>query len=177
MQNMRHCEQTSQRSAHEDRVRAMMAAFGQHVPESPEIPDLQTRKLRVRLCLEEVLELAAGYGLAVVLAVSGPAKSPDDEAEFLWESNLNIDDLQLEETGNPPDLVKIIDGHGDLSVVNVGGAAACGVDLEPVLELIDANNMEKRAGGYVDMHGKFVKPAGHRPPEICEELLRQGWAG
>ena len=151
-------------SAHEVRVREMMVAFRQRVPSQPEIPDLEMRKLRVRLLVEEVLETAEAYGIEVGLNI-GVNYFPID-----------MDNLAFVASGEEPDLVKIIDGHGDISVVNVGGAAACGVELEGILEQIDANNLAKVTNGHVCPDtGKFIKPEGHPAPPIAEVLEMQGY--
>lgn len=149
------------RSPHETRVHQCMALWQQRTPILPEIPDLPTRILRARLILEEAFEYVRDSGLAAY--IDGDMDTP-----------VRFDELVITENGQP-DLVGMVDGLADLSVVTVGSFIACGVRAEPILEVVDHNNLLKAAGGHVDEHGKFIKPEGHKPPPILTMLKLQGY--
>ena len=173
---------------HERRVKEMMIGFGQLDPlltegqstDHPWIPDLKTRILRVRLLLEEVFELAKASGVAVCVS-SG----------FIQEAHLAINqegpgyqrsgpvlafaDLRFaEDPDHKPDLVEIVDGLADISVVNTGAFVSYGVRMGPILEAVDANNLMKVANGHLDGHGKFIKPQNHPKVNLTHALRLQG---
>jgi predicted HAD superfamily Cof-like phosphohydrolase len=64
-----------------------------------------------------------------------------------------------------------IDGCCDLSVVTIGTLSTLGVPDKPFLEEVDNNNLAKFGpGGYRNDYGKWVKPPGHKPPDISRIL-------
>lgn len=78
------------------------------------------------------------------------------------------------------DMGEAADGLGDLIYVVVGTAVVLGVDLEPVLKLIQDANMAKLGPDgkpIVRGDGKIMKPEGWTKPDaaIREEVIRQGW--
>lgn len=151
-------------SPHERRVREMMVLFGQAVPDTPSIPPQETRCLRARLLLEEVLEYIAAAGLAVHLETErGPVA-------------ITMSSLQIVPQGSP-DLVAMTDALADISVVTTGAFAAQGTRMAPVLECVDANNLMKVSRGRLDASGKFIKAADHPPPDLAPVLGLQGWKG
>ena len=149
---------------HERRVREMMAGFGQAVPDLPTVADEKTRVLRTRLLLEEVFEYAEAAGITVTYRQNNEA--PDQQVSF--------DNLRFYAEGDV-DLAGMADAVADISVVNTGTAAAHGIRLAPILEAVDANNLMKVANGRLDEHGKFIKPADHKPTNIEFMLQLQGW--
>jgi len=73
-----------------------------------------------------------------------------------------------------PDLIEIADGCADISVVTIGTLSACGIDAEPLLELVDRNNLAKFGPGHSRREdGKLIKPPGHKPPDIAGLLESQ----
>jgi predicted HAD superfamily Cof-like phosphohydrolase len=142
------------RSDHQKRIDMFMRLAGQEVPSLPALPAPEIRKLRASLILEEALETIDALGCHV---------EADGEGNY-W-------------IGNPDgaaDLALAIDGCADLSVVTIGTLTALGVDDQPVLRLVDDNNLAKFGpGGHRDAGGKWIKPPGHKPPDIVAEIYRQ----
>lgn len=152
---------------HERRVMSMMDAFGQNCPAYPTIADAATRRLRVMLLLEEVLEYAEAAGIDLEIGVGGGGD----------QQTLQIADVtpRCSET-RAPDLVGMVDALADISVVNTGAFIAHGVRSTPVLETVDANNLLKYSTGHRHPEtGKFIKAPNHPVPDIHLLLLQQGW--
>lgn len=140
------------KSKHQERVEEFMMLAGQEIPPYPQLPSLQVRELRAKLILEEALETIEALGFDVC-------------------SDTNVARVTMKTCWLAPnhneDLVEIIDGLCDISVVNTGTASAIGVPLEPFLEEVDANNLAKFGPGHsIREDGKLVKPPGHQPPNI-----------
>ena len=139
------------RTPHQERIEKFMRKAGQELPDRPLIPTAEVRKLRARLILEEALETVAALGYDVY--AGDMVKVDMDSSEFY--------------SRHSPDLVGIVDGCCDLSVVTIGTLSACGIPDIPVLTLVDYNNLEKFGeGGYRDEGGKWIKPPDHGPPDI-----------
>lgn len=164
---------------HERRVRQMMAGFRQHTPDSPAMPPPAVRLARVRMLLEEVLEFAdkCAIDVSINLAGGGSRFLTGDYVPF----DASVEDRKegtftvTHDESKTPDLVGMVDGLGDISVVNTGGFAACGVAMTPVLEAIDANNLLKIAKGKLDAGGKFIKHPDHQPPDLGFVLRGLGY--
>lgn len=92
----------------QQQVRDWMKAFGQECPEKPTIPSLEVRRLRVKLILEEALELCRALGFDM------------DDGTLVYDL-LNIASIV------EPNLVEIADGGEDLKVVTEGTLVACGL--------------------------------------------------
>ena len=151
------------KSAHQILVEQFMFHAKQEVPESPTIPDSKVRHLRARLILEESLETIRALGFAVT--VPGFAGGHDIV--------LDSEDFSLSEFMAGPNLVDIIDGCVDISVVTTGTLSACGVPDMPFLDLVDGNNLSKfdpDKDGHWDEHGKWVRPSDHTPPDFSALL-------
>lgn len=143
------------KSDHQKRVEMFMKLAFQEIPPLPIMPSAEIRKFRASMILEEALETIRGLGFRV--------EKGDLDGE-----------LTLEESGKP-DMIEIVDGCGDISVVTIGTLSAMGVSDKPVLEAIDLNNLEKFGpGSFRRADGKWVKPATHQPPNIKGVLLAQG---
>lgn len=132
---------------HYDRVKRFMELAGQETPAYPAIPSEEVRKLRANLIMEEAAETVAALGFTVEYSFK-----PDPDKKL--------------------DLVEIIDGCCDLSVVNEGTLIACGVPDRPFLEEVDQNNLDKIEKGTTREDGKLIKPPDHRPPDIRSILVR-----
>jgi len=120
---------------YQQKVKEFMTVFGQDCPQKPIVPDLQTRILRVKLLLEEVLELTEASGLKIV-----------DSFGFEFSKKLLTDKDGIQIVENPdikPDLVEVADAIADISYVNYGAALAYGIDIEPVEEEVHRSNMTK----------------------------------
>ena len=142
-----------------------MKLAGQEVPEQPTIPSDEVRLLRARLILEEALEtIERGLGLKVLHLM-------DDGERY----RVHFDDLSFEVVGEP-DIVELVDGCCDLEVVTKGTLLAFGVRDHVPQRLVNDNNLEKFGpGGRRDADtGKWLKPPGHKPPDIAHALRLQG---
>lgn len=139
-------------------IEEFMAKADQARPDRPTMPDLATRRLRVKLVLEELLELAEAYGLVVLAA-------PD--------RIVHKDTVLLEQTDAAPNLRDAYDATLDLLVVTVGTGVAMGTQLEPGWDIVHKTNMAKFNGGYRRADGKWMKPPGWTPPDLQAELDRQ----
>jgi len=142
---------------HQERVTRFMLRAGQEVPSKISIPSEEVRRLRAKLILEEAEEtiIALGYNIY---------EGEDGELHVRRHPYLQ------------PNLVEIIDGVADLSVVNIGTSIACGVDIRPILKAVDQNNLDKFGPGHsIREDGKLVKPPNHTPPDIKRLLEEQGW--
>lgn len=143
------------KSPHQQRVEMFMEKAGQAVPSKPILPDFPTRRLRAKVILEEALEAIEGLGFEAI-------KKP-------WSEDWDVQEAYI------PDLLKIVDGCADLSVVSVGTLSACGVADVDVMVEVDKNNLEKFGpGGYRRPEdGKWIKPPDHKPPDIKRILEDQ----
>jgi predicted HAD superfamily Cof-like phosphohydrolase len=74
------------------------------------------------------------------------------------------------------DMLGLVDGLADLDYVVEGTRLEFGVDGAPIAAEVHRANMAK-VGGPVRADGKRLKPEGWKPPNIAEELWRQGWQG
>ncbi len=141
---------------HQERVEQLMYQAGQAVPQKPEIPVLDVRKLRAKLILEESLETIRGLGFDV--------KPGQDGLECV--------------AGPEPDIIEIVDGCADVSVVTIGTLSAFGVKDDPILAAVDANNLGTFGpGSFRREDGKWMKPPGYKPADIMGLLKAQGYAG
>lgn len=143
------------KTQHQLRVEAFMIAAGQFVPANPIIPSTEIRRLRAELILEEALETIEALGYILINGEHG---------RYALKPNANVFELE-----------PIVDGCVDLSVVTIGTLSACGVQDDPMLRLVDDNNLDKIKRGYRGPSGKWMKPADHKPPDISAELKLQGY--
>lgn len=132
-----------------------MRLAGQEVPSRPKEPSEETRLLRARLILEEAFEtLSKGLGVGICFDPRVASKE--------WRtSNLLFACI------SPFNMVETIDGCCDLKVVTTGTLSACGIhDMNPQIE-VDNNNLAKFGpGGYRREDGKWIKPTGHKAPDL-----------
>lgn len=129
---------------HESRVREFMRLANQATPDAPGLPSDAIRLLRARLILEEALETIHALGCFVTR------------------------DLEIQESGMAPDLIEIADGCADTIIVCTGTLLACGIPLEPLLEMVDESNIKKYEGDYsFRADGKLVKPTNWQKPDIA----------
>jgi predicted HAD superfamily Cof-like phosphohydrolase len=145
-----------------------MRSDKQSVPTAPCIPNLEIRKLRASLMLEECLEtIREGLGLNITVRQLSDVKHTlgDEGTSFVFEE------------AREPNLIQIADGLCDQRVVNDGTGSACGMALEPLELIVSANNLTKFAPGHTfNELGKLVKPPNFIGPfiELTQELRAQG---
>jgi len=151
------------KSNHQTMIENFMTHAEQDVPRIPTIPPLEVRLLRAKLILEEAVETIKGLGFKVTPAC----------LNRVAHNGVRLDNCEFTAIYTP-DLVEIVDGCGDLSVVTIGTLSACGVSDVSVLRIIDIANLRKFApGSYRRADGKWVKPPGFTPPDIHNLLEHQ----
>ena len=148
-------------SDHQKRVIDFMRKAKQEIPNSPTLPEFVILRLRAKLIAEEAIELINALGFTL----------------FCKGVKVEFQNLKLHHEFGP-DILGIMDGCGDLSVVTIGTLASCGIPDIPVLELIDENNLAKFGPGHsIDPNGKLIKPPDHQPPDLdklLSDLRSQG---
>lgn len=154
---------------HQERVELFMNMAKQTVRDVPGAPTDAELKLRAELILEEVLETFEAMGITV----TAPAAGRLDEDEVV----LKPKQFTVYRNNSPVDVVKVADGLADCSVVLYGTASTFGISMNPLLEMVDINNLEKFGpGATYSPTGKLIKPPGHKPPDIERCLVEQGWS-
>lgn len=138
-------------------VREFMQAAGQNTPNTPTMPDLDVRELRLSLIAEELKELAEA------LHISWIEGYPCGE--------------QWDDSEPPADLVKAADAIGDLLVVTYGAAVALGINIDPVFAEIHRSNMTKFIDGHRREDGKWIKGPSYSPARLAEIIAVQQDAG
>lgn len=138
-------------------VKEFMLAAGQECPNKPLAPDNKTRILRIRLLLEEVLELASASGVEVYVN----NKTVSSLEDFGFEAKYG------------PNLIDVADALADISYVNYGAAIAYGLDLEPFENEVHKNNLLKIKTGYKDENGKWRKGFDYKPVDLSKILQNQ----
>lgn len=128
----------------QQQVKEFMLAAGQECPRKP-ISNVDEKVARLRLALigEELVELANSFG---------------------YEANFDFTDY----TPNPEWSSRIgtADALGDLLVVVLGAAVACGIDLEPIFQEIHRSNMTKFIDGYKREDGKWIIGPSYSPANL-----------
>jgi len=131
-------------------IEEFMTKAAQACPDRPTVPDLDVRKLRLKLILEETLELAEAYGLH--LTVGGAV--------------LHHDEVRYCENGTKPNLRDAYDAALDILVVTIGTGVAMGTQLEPGWEEIQRSNMSKFIDGHRRADGKWQKGPSYSPADL-----------
>lgn len=156
--------------SHYERVKKFMLLAGQNIPEKPTDLDPETRVFRAKLIYEECVRELIGDGLGVTIVM-----------DICEHADLTSKDTKLIFRADKPfNMIETMDGCADGPVVITGTAIAAGFNPEPVQELVDENNLAKFGpGGYRsdgtdgNAKGKWIKPPGHKPPDLKSELERQ----
>lgn len=147
-----------------EQVEEFHRAMGQPVLDTPQVPDDQRVRLRLKLIAEEFCELLEAAGV--------PDSTPyEDHNHFALEWLLQ--DLIGGALGTF-DLVAFTDALADLDYVIEGTRLEFGIDGAPIAAEVHRSNMAK-TGGEVREDGKVLKPADWTPPDIAGELRKQGW--
>ena len=146
-------------SPHYQRVKDFMQKVGQDTPDQLTTPPEKIRILRAKLILEEALETV--HAMGVVVRAGGPGSVQIENETLHYSAEGDVD------------LVEVVDGCADISVVTIGTLIAFGVDDEPVLEEVDASNLRKfEPGSYRREDGKWIKPPNWTPPDIAGAITR-----
>lgn len=127
----------------------------------PTVPDLESRRLRVRLIQEELNEFV--------------------EASGLYNTGLlghNYLSSNVDGEPYPTSIVDAADAIADLLYVVYGAAIAWGIHIDQVFGAVHQANMEKFGPGSSKREdGKWMKPPDWTPPDIKAVLEAQGWNG
>lgn len=144
---------------HQARIEKFMLLAGQEVPQTPELPDLKTRKLRAKLILEECLETIDALGIGIEVNETCHLSNASD-IEFFDEQHFDFDG--------------VVDGCADISVVTIGTLSALGIKDQPILEAVDASNLDKfRGDAHRREDGKWIKPSDWESPRFGELIQEQ----
>jgi predicted HAD superfamily Cof-like phosphohydrolase len=117
-------------------ITEFMQMAGQNVPTSLTASNEATRKLRIKLILEELIELAEASGFTISV-------EKDHVSGINTIIQKDLSNVYIESNGKEPDLIEMADAIGDLDYVNTGAAIAYGMDLEVLHDEIHASNMSK----------------------------------
>lgn len=150
-------------TTNQQNVKDFMVKAGQSTPEKPTVPPIKDRILRVRLLMEEVLELAEASGVEINLRYK---KFP-----------ISMDTLDFEHNLCDPDLEGIADALCDINYVNEGAGVTYGLDLEPFQSEVHRSNMSKFIDGHRDEKtGKWIKGPSYSPADL-EPILKNQMKG
>lgn len=141
---------------HVEKVRRFMELAGQELPTKPCVPDEKTRLLRAKLILEEALETIQALGIEPYTSSGGGMHASEIP---LTEYYLGF------KFKGEPNLVEIADGCADIMVVTTGTALACGINPEPIQELVDNANLDKFQSPVCPECGGILEPDENNSPE------------
>lgn len=156
------------RDASASPVKEFHEAFGHPVKTAPEVPDLKTRILRVKLLLEEVLEFANASGVCVY------AYDIDDKVL------LTCSELEFWESDEKPDIIEAADALADIRYVTDGANLVWGFPQNELLKEVHSSNMSKLGEDSKPIYredGKVIKGVNYTPPDIKKVLIEAGWKG
>jgi predicted HAD superfamily Cof-like phosphohydrolase len=151
-------EQLEMMRTRRDRMVDLHTAFGHPVLAEPTVPPDDRVRLRVRLVVEESLELVQACFDHCDDARF--ARIQEDVREIIDHYPVNVD------------LPVAADTFEDIQVVCEGGNLEFGIDSGPVQLEVHRANMAK-AKGPVREDGKRLKPEGWTPPDIAGVLAKQ----
>ena len=134
-------------------------AMGVPVLDRPQVPPEERVRLRLRLVLEETLELLES--------------ALPNETSIIPQCRRMLD-LIIQCGVVRVDLPAFVDALADVDYVVEGTRLEFGVDGGPVAGEVHRANMAKLTGP-VREDGKRLKPEGWTPPDVEGELLKQGW--
>jgi len=147
----------------------------QAIPPRPTIPPMDTRVLRARLIIEEMLELVEALGVSVTV------RFPEAQEGFPQSIQIKtLDDLTVMPSGVSAfhlDLDPLVDACCDLIYVAVGTMASCGIADAPHLNAVTTANDAKFPSGQPIVcaeTGKFQKPEGWSAPAHDPIYVKQG---
>jgi predicted HAD superfamily Cof-like phosphohydrolase len=141
----------------QNKVKEFMQKAGQHTPDCLTIPSKENRELRVKLLLEEVLELAKASGVDI--------RQFTDNGNVIHEP-LSMDNCIVEATSDIVDVVEVADAIADINYVSYGCAVTYGIDMEPVEKEVHRSNMSKFIDGYRRDDGKWIKGPSYSPANL-----------
>lgn len=139
-----------------ERVEDFMKNAGQPIRTKVQKVTPHEAQLRVRLLLEEVLELAEASGVRIRMEF--------DAAAFV------VDNRYIKVSGGDPDhqdLIEIADALADIQYVNEGAAITYGIPLQECFDLVCDSNDSKFIDGHRDEEtGKWIKGPSYTPVDL-----------
>lgn len=121
---------------------------------------------RLKLDIEELIELAEGFGIKVKVGYA-----------TLSKEGLKNGQIQFEKVSEP-NLIEIADALADKEYINIGTANACGIQLKPCFSEVHKTNMKKFSGdAHRNSDGKWVKPTGWKAPNFYKVLRKMFYVG
>lgn len=152
-------------TTHWNRVADFTRLLKVKVPDTPDAGALTEKRriLRAKLIMEEVLEMIE-RGLGVQIDTLGGSAVTYANLDFGIDPKAQVD------------LVELLDGACDASVVITGTLAEYGIRDAAGMEAVDLNNLAKFGPGHhFRDDGKLIKPPGHTKPDLEAVLVAQGW--
>lgn len=153
-----HCKQTV---TIRNQVVEFHRANNHPVLDKPQVPADERVRLRLRLIMEETLEL---------LQAALP-----NETSIIPQCGRMLD-LVISAGIIRVDLPELADACADLDYVVEGTRLEFGIDGVPIAAEVHRSNMAKVGAGKRE-DDKALKPKGWKPPDIEGELRKQGWGG
>ncbi len=145
-------------------VKEFMIKGRQSAPDRPTEPSTDERILRAKMTIEEAVETSDAFGVEIIHWV---------DTEYGRTGRIvKMENLTFVDTGKF-DIVEVADGVSDQIVIAVGNANCIGVDIEPVMDEVLANNMLKVINPKFREDGKLIKPEGHPRPDIKRIIDKQ----
>jgi len=133
------------------------AAFGIPAPSALSEIEPDREKMRLRIDLEEFLELIDACGMEL----------------FAHGHHVTLENCAFISNGKTPDPVEIADALGDGIYVKYGHAIERGIPLDDVLREIHRSNMSKLGDDgkpVLRNDGKILKGPNYSPPDIAKVL-------
>jgi predicted HAD superfamily Cof-like phosphohydrolase len=130
--------------------------FEHPIASVPNVATPELRALRVRMLLEEVLELAEAARVRCEL-----------EVRFNMEKKVWVHGFRVEAYPGEPDMVEMADAIGDIDYLAAGAALVFGFPHCQIIEAIQCSNMSKLGtdGNPVKREdGKIMKGPNYKPP-------------
>ena len=98
---------------------------------------------------------------------------PDDSILLLRSRLIMEEAAEFVTAASKRNIVGMADALADLLYVVYGSGVSLGIDLEPVFAEVQRSNMTKEKSH--DQGGKVLKGTSYSPPDILNELIKQGY--
>lgn len=153
-----------------DAVKEFMTIAGQTVNDKPSVPSEGDMLLRLRLNIEETLELTEA-----ILGRSASRLEPSSiEVIHHMKEAVSCIDRMIKQYPDKsifnitPDMKEVLDALIDIEYVNMGAAITFGFDLEEGFKRVHESNMSKFEDGKAIKNnaGKVIKGKDYRPPVL-----------
>ena len=149
-------------------VKHFMTTFGQAVQDFPKSPHTDVIKLRLELTLEEVRELFE--------ATINPESSNMALLSSMFDT-ISMTLSKLDESDFAVDIVETADALTDIEYINLGTAAAFGINIDATFAEVHSSNMSKLGEDGKPIYredGKVKKGPNYRSPDLVSVLFPAG---